>query len=153
MIGVETLNQSVCAPPEPDWGLFFADELTQSTAKASWSEIIADMRDAGTLAPVNGHAIRRLIQFRIEYDNAAALVSEDGKVIRAKRSATPQISPQWTCMKQASQEVSELEAELGLSPRRRSSASKVQRGKKRETAADKYLGGNVTALRSHNKLG
>lgn len=152
-MALEPMNLHAGVPDEPDWLLFFADELAQQAAKAAWREVVTEMRDAGTLAPVNGHAIRRLIQFRIEYDLAASIVAEEGKIKRAKRSAVPQINPQWTCMRQAAEQVSLLEAELGISPRRRSSASKVQRGKRRETPADKYLGPNVTALRPDNKLG
>lgn len=139
-------------PVEPDWAAILTDELAQQTAKSYWAEIVAEMREAGTLAPANGHAIRRLVLFRIEFDESARLIGETGKILRAKKTAVPQISPQWTCMKQANEAAQSLEAELGLMPRRRSAAGKVQRGKRRETAADKYLG-NVTKLRPDHKVG
>jgi P27 family predicted phage terminase small subunit len=126
-------------PPEPDWAEIFTDDLDLAAAKEIWRGVINEMRDAGTLVVENGHAVRRLVLFRIEFDRAARNVAEQGKVIRAKRTKTPQINPEWTCMKQAAEAVADIEAELGLSPRRRNAAAKVSRAKKKATAADNYL--------------
>jgi P27 family predicted phage terminase small subunit len=126
-------------PVEPDWTSILTDDLDIVSARENWRSITSEMKDAGTLVVENGHAIQRLVLFRIEFDRAARNVAEQGKVIRAKRTKTPQINPEWTCMKQSAEAVSDLEAELGLSPRRRNAAGKVQRAKKKSTAADNYL--------------
>jgi hypothetical protein len=51
------------------------------------------MREAGTLAVANGHAIRRLVEFGLQYDRSVARVAEQGTVIKAKRTGVPQINP------------------------------------------------------------
>lgn len=126
-------------PVEPDWTSIYTDEIDVVTAREHWRAIISEMREAGTVVLVNGHSIQRLIQFRLEFDRAARNVAEQGKVIRAKRTKVALINPEWTCMKQAGEAVSDLEAELGLSPRRRNAAGKVVRAKKTQSAADRYL--------------
>lgn len=126
-------------PPEPDWRAVYTDELDINAASQHWREIVGEMRESATIGITNGHAIQRLVHFRLEFDRAARNVAEQGKVIRAKRTRTPQINPEWTCMKQAGEAVSDLEAELGLSPRRRNAAGKVNRAKKRATASENYL--------------
>jgi phage terminase small subunit len=136
---LEAVSGGQNTPPEPNWAEIFTDDLDLAAAQEIWRGIINEMRDAGTLVVENGHAIRRLVLFRIEFDRAARNVAEQGKVIRAKRTKTPQINPEWTCMKQAGEAVADIEAELGLSPRRRNAAAKVQRAKKKATAADNYL--------------
>lgn len=126
-------------PVEPDWSAIFTDDLDLAAAKEHWGEIVAEMRESGTLVVANGHAIRRVVCFRIEWDRSARNIADDGKILRAKRTKTPQINPEWTCLKQATEALTILEAELGLSPRRRNAAGKVQRAKRKATAADRYL--------------
>lgn len=126
-------------PQEPDWSSIFTDDLELKAASDHWREIVREMRDAGTLVIANGHAIRRCVIFRIECDRSIRNVAEEGKIIRAKRTKRPQINPEWTCLKQAAEALTILEAELGLSPRRRAAAGKVQRARKKATAADGYL--------------
>ncbi len=136
---LKTLSGGENAPPEPDWAAIYTDDIDQATAKEHWRAVVSEMREAGTVTVVNGHAIQRLIQFRIEFDRAARNVAEQGKIIRAKRTKAAAINPEWTCMKQAGEAVADIEAELGLSPRRRSAVGKVQRAKRKITAADSYL--------------
>ena len=126
-------------PLEPDWSGIFADELAEAEAAKHWREIIAEMCEAQTAALVNGHTVQRLVQFRIEFDRAARNVAEQGKIIRAKRTKAAMINPEWTCMKQAAEAASDIEAELGLSPRRRAAAAKVSRVRKKPTAVEQYL--------------
>lgn len=126
-------------PPEPNWSTIFTDDLDLAAARENWRGLISEMREAGTLAVENGHAIQRLVIFRLEFDRAARNVVEQGKILRAKRTKTPQINPEWTCMKQAGEAVADLESDLGISPRRRNAAGKVTRAKKKATAADTYL--------------
>jgi phage terminase small subunit len=126
-------------PPEPDWTSVYTDELDVAAASTHWREIVSEMREMGTLTVVNGDAIRRCVLFRIEFERSARNVAEQGKIIRAKRTKTPQINPEWTCMKQAAEAVADIEAALCLDPRRRNAAGKVSRAKKKATAADAYL--------------
>lgn len=128
------------APPEPDWSLILTDEIDLASARDHWREILSDLRMAGTLSVTNGHTIKRLVLFRIEFDRSARSVAEKGKVLPAKRSKAPQLNLEWVGMKQAADASSTLEAELGLTPRRRGAVTKVQRGKKASSAADSYLG-------------
>lgn len=134
-----TIDGGDGSPAEPNWSLTYTDEIDQAAARDHWRLIISAMRDAGTLAAENGHAIKRLVLFYVEFDRSARQVAEGGKVIRAKKTAVPQMNLEWVGMKQASAEASSLEAELGLNPRRRNAAGKVQRKARTARASDAYL--------------
>jgi P27 family predicted phage terminase small subunit len=138
-LSLDTVVGGNGTPPEPDWSTIFTDDLDLAAARQFWRGIVSEMRDAGTLVVENGHAIQRLVIFRLEFDRAARNVIEQGKILRAKKTKTPQINPEWTCMKQAGEAVADLESDLGISPRRRNAAGKVTRAKKKTTAADAYL--------------
>ena len=125
--------------PEPDWTALFTDELDQQLAGEQFGLIIREMRDAGTLASANGHMVRRLVLAYVNHDIAARRIAEQGAVIRAKRTAVPSYNPWWTILQQSSTQATTLEAELGLSPRRRSQAAKVERKKRTARPADAYL--------------
>ncbi|MCS0497875.1 P27 family phage terminase small subunit [Ancylobacter sp. MQZ15Z-1] len=128
------------APPEPDWASQYTDELDIVEAKERWGIVTRELREAGTLAMVNGHTVQRLVEFYVVYRRAARQVGELGAITRARRTKVPQTSPYWTVMRQADEHIRMNEAELGLSPLRRNKAGKVQRGKKAPRAADSYLG-------------
>jgi phage terminase small subunit len=138
-MSLEAISGGSGMPQEPDWTSIYTDDLKIAVAQLYWREIVSEMRDAGTIVVANGPAIQRLVFFRIEYDRSMVIVAEEGKIILAKRTKRPQISPQWTVLRQASEQIVILEAELGISPRRRNAAAKVQRAKKKATAADNYL--------------
>lgn len=127
-------------PPEPDWSSQFADELDIAEAHERWGILEREMKDAATLAMVNGHAMQRLVEFYVEYRRAARQIAEHGTIVKARRTRVPQVSPYWTIMRQADEHIRVLEAELGIAPVRRGKAGKVQRGKKAPRAADSYLG-------------
>lgn len=127
-------------PPEPDWSSQFADELDIAEAHERWGILEREMKDAATLAMVNGHAMQRLVEFYVEYRRAARQIAEHGTILKARRTRVPQVSPYWTIMRQADEHIRVLEAELGIAPVRRGKAGKVQRGKKAPRAADSYLG-------------
>lgn len=126
-------------PPEPDWSANYTDILEVTLARDEWGVVVREMTEAGTLCVANGHAIRRLVDFRVMYDRASRDLAENGAIGRAKRSRVPQVNPNWTVMRQAAEQIGSLEAELGLSPRRRTSAAKVQRKPKVTRSADAYL--------------
>jgi phage terminase small subunit len=83
--------------------------------------------------------IERLVMYRVQFARAAREVAEHGTVMKAKRTRVPQVNPYWAIMRQAGEEIRVLEVELGLPPVRRGKASKVQRAKKAQRAADAYL--------------
>jgi hypothetical protein len=79
----------------------------------------------------NGDAIRRLVEFHVQYERAAKRVAEHGAILppKNKRTKVGQWNPFWSVMRQADKAILALEAEPGLSPVRRGKAEKVQRGK------------------------
>lgn len=125
-------------PPEPDWTTIFNDELDQLAAAEHWRAVVNEMHEAGTLAAVNAHTVKRLVLFYVEFDRSAREVAERGKVTKTK-SGVPQLNLEWTGMKQANEACTSLEAELGISPRRRNAAGKAQKSKRGATAAERYL--------------
>ncbi|MDR6953798.1 P27 family predicted phage terminase small subunit [Ancylobacter sp. 3268] len=127
------------APPEPDWTSLFTDELDIAIARDRWAIVVREMQEAGTLVLANDHAIRRLVDFSVQYERASRQVCEMGTIQKARRSKVPMPSPYWTVMRQAGEEIRVLEIELGISPVRRGKAQKVQRAKKAPRAADSYL--------------
>jgi phage terminase small subunit len=79
--------------------------------------------------------------FRVQFDRAANHVAKHGAIVRGKTTTLAgQWNPHWSVMRQADHAIRALEAELGLSPRRRAAAVKVKRRLNRRTAADDYLG-------------
>lgn len=126
-------------PPEPDWSKIFSDGMDVALAHEHWINVVGELRTAGTLAVANGHSIKRLVEFRFQYERASQQVAEVGPVIRAKRTKVPQYNPHWIVMRQADQSITYLEAELGISPTRRGKAVKVQRGRSTTRASAAYL--------------
>lgn len=139
IIGIDGTGEIV---PEPDWGSLFHDELEIAAAREHWRIITTELKERSLLSPGNGHSIQRLICSYICYDRAAREVAENGAVTKPKRGnpkAIARLSPYFTAMREAGTDAATLEAELGLSPRRRGSVTKVERGKKAQRAADAYL--------------
>src|SRR5215213_5447663 len=106
---------------------------------ANSSTRCSSVAPCGTLTVANGHAIRRLVEFRVQYERAGRIVARQGTVVPAKRTRVPQINPYWVIMRQADEVLKVLEAELGIAPVRRGRATKVKREKKIERASDRYL--------------
>lgn len=126
-------------PPEPDWRLTFSDPEDVAAARGEWGIILREMQEAGTVTVANGHAIRRLVEFRLQYERAGRVVAEHGAIIEAKRTRVPQINPHWVVMRQADDALKVLEAELGISPVRRARAAKAKRAEKTQRGSDSYL--------------
>lgn len=127
-------------PPEPDWHLIYSDEIDLAMAREEWAIVIREMQAAKTLSVANGHAIQRLVSFRIVYEHAVREVNESGAIIKAKRTGAPTYNPYWIVMRQADETIRAAEAELGVSPSRRSRATKVERRVRKPRASDDYLG-------------
>ena len=128
-------------PPEPEWSFHYSDKLDIEAAREEWQVVCREMQGAETLAVCNGHAIRRLVEFRVQFDRAANHVAKHGAIVRGKTTTLAgQWNPHWSVMRQADDKIRALEAELGLSPRRRAAVAKVKRRMNRRVAADDYLG-------------
>lgn len=127
-------------PPEPDWSQFYADELDILLAHEEWGTITRELASAQVLSVSNGHAIKRLVEFRVQYERSAKHVAEKGAILAPtnKKAKVGQWNPHWSVMRQADDAMRVLEAELGLAPVRRGKATKVQNGKKAQRAADNY---------------
>lgn len=128
--------------PEPHWRMLLTDELEIDAAGEHWRMITTEMRERGTLSATNAHAIQRLVLSYVLYDRCSREVAEHGAVTKPKRGNTKAIarlSPHFTAMRESASDAASLEAELGLSPRRRNAASKVERKARTARASDSYL--------------
>lgn len=129
--------------PEPDWHSLFSDELEIAAASEHWRIVTTELKDRQLLAAANGHSIQRLVCAYLMHDRMYRQVAEVGVVMKPKRGnpkAIARISPYFTAMREAGSDAASLEAELGISPRRRGSVTKVERKQRRERASDGYLG-------------
>lgn len=124
---------------EPDWSAIYADEFDIVSAHEEWGVVTREMKESGILAVANGHAIRRLVEFRIQYERASRHVAEHGPVLKGKRAKVGQWNPFWSVMNHASEKIIALEKALGISPDSRGKTTRVQRAKKAPRAADQYL--------------
>lgn len=127
-------------PPEPDWSLTFTVASQADRAHLEWVSIVGELREANALTVANGHAIKRLVIFRIIYDHTANDVIAKGAVVPAKRTRVPSHSAHWTVLRQSAEVIATAEAELGLSPTRRSKLVPVKRKQPKSRAADAYIG-------------
>lgn len=128
---------------EPDWQSLFNDELEIAAAAEHWRVITTELRERQLLAPANSHSIQRLVCAYLMFDRMYRHVAEAGVVMKPKRGnpkAIARISPYFTAMREAGSDAAALEAELGISPRRRGSVTKVERKQRRERPSDGYLG-------------
>jgi P27 family predicted phage terminase small subunit len=127
-------------PEEPDWSSIYSDELDIVAAHEEWGVVVRELQDAAALSVANGHSIRRLVEFRIQYGRSAQHVAEHGPILAGKRAKVGQWNPHWSVMRQAEETIRSLEAELGLAPTRRGKVVKAVRKQTRRRAADDYLG-------------
>lgn len=134
-----TIEGGEGSPNEPDWSSLYSDELDIAQAHQQWTIVLGELRDAGTLALANGHAMKRLVEFRVQYERSSRHVAEHGPVMKGKRAKIGQWNPHWSVMRQADEAIRVIEAELGISPVRRGKATKVERAKKAPRAADRFL--------------
>jgi P27 family predicted phage terminase small subunit len=139
MLNLDSIVGGEGCPPEPNWHNIFAGELDRSFAHQQWNTVIHEMHGGEILSIANGHAIKRLVEFRIQYENASRHVAEHGAILPAAKAKIGQHNPYWSVMRQADEAIKLLEAELGLSPVRRSKAVKITRAMKTARASDRYL--------------
>ncbi len=118
---------------EPDWSQVFSDVLDQDAARSHWRQIIAELKAVDTFADVNRHQVERLVMLRVVHDRASREVAEKGAVLppkRGSRTAIARVNPHFDVMRSAASDCDRIEAELGLSPRGRGGATKVDRKRK-----------------------
>lgn len=128
--------------PEPHWRMLLNDDLEIEAASEYWRTVTTEMRERTILSPTNRHAIQRLIMAYLTFDRCSRIVAEQGAVTKPKRGnpkAIARLSPHFTAMREAGNDAAQIEAELGLSPRRRASAAKVEGKKRAARASDTYL--------------
>lgn len=139
---METVQGTGDVVPEPHWRMLLTDDLEIQAAVEHWRRITTEMRERTTLSPTNGPAIQRLVFSYILYDRSAREVLENGSVTKPKRGnpkAILRLSPHFTAMREAANDAATMEAELGLSPRRRSTAAKVERKARAARGSDEFL--------------
>ncbi|MER9883111.1 P27 family phage terminase small subunit [Mesorhizobium sp. M0118] len=124
---------------EPDWSAAYPTLSDVADAAEHWRTVTAELAAAGTLADANGHTVRRLVEFRVQYGKSAKHVAEHGALLTSKRAKVGQWNPHWSAMQQADARIVVLESKLGLDPLSRGKTTKVARGKKTARAADAYL--------------
>lgn len=128
--------------PEPDWVSLFNDALEIDQAREHWRRVTTELKDRTLMSAGNAHALQRLVVAYVLYDRSLREVAEHGAVTKPKRGnarAIARTSPHFAAMRELASDAAVLEAEFGLSPRRRSAATQVQNGKRTPRAADRYL--------------
>lgn len=127
---------------EPDWESFFSDVLEIAAAKEHWRIITTELKERQLLAAANGHSVQRLVCSYLMFDRMYREVAENGVVSKPRRGnskAIARVSPYFTAMREAGSDAAALEAELGISPRRRGSVTKAERKQRKERASDAFL--------------
>lgn len=130
--------------PEPDWTALFSDELLQARARETWRITTQEMREAGTLAPVNAGQVRRYVMAQVIYEDAAAKVAEQG-ALKVGRTGKATYNLWFAILKDTDAMASSHEDKLGLNPRRRAQVTPAKKKRRTATAADTYLGRSGTA--------
>ncbi len=129
---------------EPDWERLLPDADERQAASEHWVRIAEEMRDLQTLSVSNGHAIQRLVLAYVVYDRCSRMVATPGGLVTEPAKDNPKaiarLSIYYKAMREAESTAERLEAQLGLSPGRRSKVGKVVKKRERSTGADAFLG-------------
>jgi P27 family predicted phage terminase small subunit len=128
--------------PEPNWESLFSSSAEIVSAGDYWAMLTAELRDRGLLAQANAHSLQRLVRTYLIYDDMAAEVAKNGAVAKPKRGnpkAILRVSPFFTAMRDAGNDAANIEAELGLSPRRRSGVTKAERRSRVTRPSDEFI--------------
>ncbi len=113
---VHVIDGDEGAPPEPDWTLIYQDATDCINASAHWKQAVSALRDAGALEPGNGHAILRMVSFRLLFEASMLNCAEKGVRLPATKKREERANPHLGHMRQIDESIRQLEAELGLSP-------------------------------------
>ncbi|HEY0131640.1 MAG TPA: P27 family phage terminase small subunit [Allosphingosinicella sp.] len=128
---------------EPDWKQLLPDVGERAAARAHWQAIAGEMRERETFSVANSHALLRLVLAYLVYDRCSVIVAVDG-LVTAPNPENPKsiarLSIHYKAMAEAEKTAERLEAQLGLSPGRRSRVGKVTKKRERRADADAFLG-------------
>jgi P27 family predicted phage terminase small subunit len=128
---------------QPDWTTLLPDPAEQLIARGHWYRIVTEMTGRDILSSSNGHALQRLVLAYIVYDRCSRKVADDGLVTEANpenTKAIDRLSIYYKAMREAESTAERLEAQLGLSPGRRSKVGKVAKQRRTTAGADQFLG-------------
>jgi phage terminase small subunit len=143
MTNVSPINGTGEIAAEPDWSTIYEDDLDLAAAREHWRIIRQELSEAGTLAAANGHMMQRLVHARVLYGKCIREVAGPGGIVskpkRGNSRAIARLTPYWSALREITADADRIEAELGLSPRRRGNVTKVQKKQRAATAADAYL--------------
>lgn len=140
---VKSTADAVAGFPEPSWKNLCEGKPEITQARKHWARIVGEMRERETLAEANGHSVQRLVLAYLNYDRAAAKVASEGAVDEPADDnprAISRLSIYFKVQSEAEKTAERLEAQLGLSPQRRSKVAKVTKKRERSAGADRFLG-------------
>lgn len=138
---LKSIDGTGAVVPEPNWSSLFTDELEIEAARQHWRVVTTELKERQLLSTANGHSVQRLVCAYLMFDRMYREVAESGVVTKPRRGnskAIARISPYFTAMREAGSDAAAAEAELGISPRRRGSVTKVERKQRQARAADAY---------------
>ncbi|MEK9211377.1 phage terminase small subunit P27 family [Sphingomonas sp. 2378] len=128
---------------QPDWPALLPNADEQAVARGHWRRIVQEMMSREILSSSNGHALQRLVLAYIVYDRCSREVAATGLVTEANKEnskAIDRLSIYYKAMREAETTAERLEAQLGLSPGRRSKVGKVAKQRRGTAGADQFLG-------------
>jgi P27 family predicted phage terminase small subunit len=138
---LKAISGSDGLPPEPNWDAIYDNDSDRTVARELWGATVRELSTENVLTVANGHAVKRLVQFAIQYERASRHVADNGAILPASQAKIGQFNPYWAVMKHASEEIRILEGELGIAPTKRSRAKPVKREKKVARPSDRFLTG------------
>jgi P27 family predicted phage terminase small subunit len=127
---------------EPDWESLFSDVLEIASAREHWRIVTTELKERQLLSAANGHSVQRLVCAYLMFDRMYREVAENGVVTKPRRGnskAIARVSPYFTAMREAASDAASLEAELGISPRRRAEVTKAERKQRKDRPSDAFL--------------
>ncbi len=134
---------------EPEWQFLFDDALEIKAASDYWHRIKTELESRELLVAANLHAMKRLTIAYMTYDKAAAMIATQGAVLKPKKGnpqAIARPNPYFSVMRDSAIDSDRMEAELGLAPRRRASATKAENAPKpKPKIANGYLPARAVA--------
>jgi len=128
---------------QPDWKRLLPDKGEQAAAEIHWCCIIEEMQSREIFSASNRHAVQRLVLAYLVYDRCSLQVAADGLVTKPNPDnpkSIARLSIFYKAMREAESTAERLEAQLGLSPGRRTKVGKVTKKRERSAGADAFLG-------------
>jgi P27 family predicted phage terminase small subunit len=109
---------------EPDWAETGIPAKDIPDAKRYWRTIIDELTNQQTLAEANRHAIIRLVQAYLTYEDAQERVNRDGPIIEAPKTKAKMQHPALSIANKQQQIIRQLEGDLGIQVLKRATAAK-----------------------------